>query len=97
MINKKAFSDLGTGMDFNPCKKTADMRNKPGEKGNMPVPQSMSQTMELAGMKAGIDKNDLKDVLHCRVTVKGCLNIISDIFNKLYQILTPEELPITLI
>jgi hypothetical protein len=68
------------------------MRNKPGEKRNMPVPQGMSKAMPLAGVKARIGKNDLPDVFNCRVVSKNCLNISPDVFNKQHLTSNPKVL-----
>jgi hypothetical protein len=84
VVDEKAFPDISPGVDFNPGAETADMRNQAREKRYMPVPQGMSQAVELPGMKAGIGKKYLTDISGCRVMLEDRLYIPPDAPDKLH-------------
>jgi hypothetical protein len=85
MVNKKTIPNLSPGVNFDPGKETADVRNQAREKRDTPVPEGMSQAMKLTGMKARIDKKDLPSIPGCRVVLKDRLYIPPDAPDKLHN------------
>jgi hypothetical protein len=79
MVDKKTITYLSPGVDFNPGKKAADVRNQAREKGDTPVPESMSQAVKLTGMKARVGKKDLPGISSCRVVLKDSLYVLPDV------------------
>jgi len=54
MVNKKAFSDGGPGMNLYPCKEAGDMGEEAGRKAKPFVPEPMAKPMGKDGVKAWI-------------------------------------------
>jgi hypothetical protein len=79
MVDEKAIPYLSPGMNFDSGKKTAYVRNQARKKRDTPVPESMSQAVELPGMKAWVGEKDLPGISGCRVMPKDRLYIAPDI------------------
>jgi hypothetical protein len=82
MVDEKSLPNLSPGVNFDPGKETADMRNQTREKRDTPVPQRMSQAMKLPGMETGIGKKDLPGILGCRIVLKYRLHVLFDVADK---------------
>jgi len=59
MIDEEAIADVGAGMDLYAGEDTAKVGNDPGRHAQAPLMQGMSQTVKLAGVKAGVGQNNL--------------------------------------
>jgi hypothetical protein len=86
VVDEKAFADISPGVYFDTGKEAADVRNQAREKRYMPVPQCMSQTVKLPGVKAGIGEKDLTDISSSRVMLKDRLYIPPDAPDKIHGV-----------
>jgi len=82
MVNEKPFSNLSPGVDFDPGEEATHMRNQPREKGDMPIPQSMSQAVKLSSVEARVNENNFPCISNRRVMLKNRPYILLNISNK---------------
>jgi hypothetical protein len=76
MINKETLPYLGSGVNLYAGNKATQVRNQPGQNGDVPVTKGMSQAVELAGVKAGIGEQDFQGIYSRRVILKDGFDII---------------------
>jgi hypothetical protein len=86
VVDEKSLPYLSPGVYFNSGEKTAQMRNKTREKGDMPVPQSVRQAMKLSRVKPGVGEKDFPGIFSCRVVLVDRLYISSDAPDKIHKI-----------
>src|SRR3989338_8766160 len=59
MVDKKPFADGSAGMNLDSGQKTAQLRNAPGKKGNIYLPQIMRDAVKDNRMESDVKKDDL--------------------------------------
>jgi hypothetical protein len=78
VVYKKATSNFGTGVNFDACKKTADMGNETGRETAMMPPEKMGQAMRPQGLQTGIATDDLEHAPGRRVFFKDRSDVFSE-------------------
>ena len=63
MVDKKSFTDLSTGMNFDSRKEAGDGGNNSGRDEPLAAVKEVSQAVSPNGMKAGITEQDFERVL----------------------------------
>lgn len=77
MVDKKSFTDLSTGMNFDSRKEAGDGGNNSGRDEPLAAVKEVSQAVSPNGMKAGITEQDFERVFGRRVAVLNDANVVA--------------------
>ena len=77
MVDKKSFTDLSTGMNFDSRKEAGDGGNNSGRDEPLAAVKEVSQAVSPNGMKAGITEQDFERIFSRRVAVLNDANVVA--------------------